>query len=478
LTTLARRRFFPDIRTFGLGSETRCSRALLFRHSEPLAWVRFHNRFPLARSRAHRWAGLLLVQHSLARKQYTAFVTSSTVSCLSAAAAFSPILSKNLVPTGSTFFSAVQASASTAASLTPRYRSSLQTDNTSQPRHHIPTGSSFILHSPLSAHRRFRRHLPHPPHPSCTITTLPPGLANASAQRTHHEKHCRLHLQMDSVPVFDLVQELESILGSHPTGSFPALNLLYQELVVDPDGDLDACGPQYEGMDLRFPLYMSHAASPPIATNCIQAANLGTRRCPKRKRKRKTQARTIVVNHLPESVDDGELSTSEEADHPAAKQRKVWRTVSEVRLGDKPRDFIHRLAGQCDRIQLTALVKTILSELHSHTLSGSTLRELTSQWTSDRQDKHFAQFLQTVLEVVISLRCNKCVLLMSGDLPSNNSTSGTNSRTEKFGSGWSLLLALSLWRRGVKNTALLDSALQERRCAGWPQEVAIFYICV
>lgn len=139
---------------------------------------------------------------------------------------------------------------------------------------------------------------------------------------------------------------------------------------------------------------------------------LDPRKC-KRKNRRKARPRTTIN---PQEYVSGETSSPEDAheDEPAAKQPKGWKTISAVTLGDGPRDLILQLAGECGRIDIVNIVNTLIaveSPVHmTPTVPGSTLKELTSQWTTYSGDKHIVQFWQAVIEITVAIRCQRYVL--------------------------------------------------------------------
>lgn len=93
-----------------------------------------------------------------------------------------------------------------------------------------------------------------------------------------------------------------------------------------------------------------------------------------------------------------------------AKRVKRWGVISTVTLGIKPRDLIHQVAGGCDRIELNDLVSLLSSEPPVCLQPGSSLKELTSQWAAYSGRKHTIQFWQAVIEMSISLKCQRYVL--------------------------------------------------------------------
>jgi len=160
----------------------------------------------------------------------------------------------------------------------------------------------------------------------------------------------------------------------------------------------------------------SHPADPSPrpsrACNRVQVV-LGTRKC-KSRSKRAAKPRTII--NLQEDVPE-ELSSEEDTDEdrPAAKRFKGWRIISTVTLGDKPRDFIIQVAGACDRIDLNDIVRSLMSvESKTHIAPGSTLKDLTSQWTTYSGGKQVVLFWQAVIEITVSLRCQRYVFVGVG----------------------------------------------------------------
>jgi hypothetical protein len=93
--------------------------------------------------------------------------------------------------------------------------------------------------------------------------------------------------------------------------------------------------------------------------------------------------------------------------------------VSAVTLSDNSRDFIQHLAGECNHIDLAAIVKSLLSSKRpTDLILGSSLKELISQWKScygEKQEKHLSQFWQAVIEMNISMKCQRYIPPVGGD---------------------------------------------------------------
>jgi len=126
----------------------------------------------------------------------------------------------------------------------------------------------------------------------------------------------------------------------------------------------------------------------------------------KKGKKRKPQPRAVIISRKslpPDEADESEAS---------AKRPKRWASVSSLALGDKPREFLQCLAGECSRLDLAGIIKLLASpESQVPIRSGSTLEQLTSQWMSVSGDKHITQFWQAVIEMRISLMCQRYALM-------------------------------------------------------------------
>ena len=150
------------------------------------------------------------------------------------------------------------------------------------------------------------------------------------------------------------------------------------------------------------PSIPSQAGSPPPQALYPQFL-LGTRKCPKRKQRSRPHFRAIIPIQPVEPIYEEESEDGQ----PVAKRNKQWGMISTVQLGCRSRGFIQRLASQCDRVSLSQIVETIVSGVQSCAASGSTLVDLTSEWKTFRSNKRFNQFWQAVLEMLISLRCDR-----------------------------------------------------------------------
>ena len=155
--------------------------------------------------------------------------------------------------------------------------------------------------------------------------------------------------------------------------------------------------------------------SPTHALSQVQAV-VDNHKCKRTHTRRKANHRTVI--NLQESqkyvLEEALSSDSEETDEdqPTAKRPKQWMVISTVTLGNKPRDFIQHLAGECNRVDVAAIINTLLSSKPPSLLKpASSLKELTSQWAVYSGKKHFAQFWQAVIEMVVSMKCQRYVLI-------------------------------------------------------------------